>query len=172
MKLQLLYRTTCLTVYYDQYNEWLFLDWEGDLTLLLVQEACTALATCFLHRSYSRVLNSNEQVTGIHWDVTKWLITDFMPHLALAGIEYVAWIHSTSLRGQHMVQTVLDWLASPRLNAFSNAADAVTWLQQLQPSQQYASAQPRSPANQARLTREVKALLLRINDKQQKRQQA
>ena len=86
MQLQLLHQTTCLTIYYDQCNDWLYLEWEGELTLLLVQEACDALATCVLRRPYARVLNSNEQVTGITWDVAAWLATDFLPHLPLAGV--------------------------------------------------------------------------------------
>jgi hypothetical protein len=169
MQLQLLQRTTCLTVYYDRWNEWLFLDWEGELTLPLIQEAFAALGTCFLHQTYPRVLNSNEQVTGVHWNVTAWLITTILPRFTLVGIEYVAWIHSNSLRGQHMVQTVLNWLASPRLNAFAHTVDAVTWLQQVKPPQQDVDP-PRSVASQVELVQEVKTLLLHLETKRRKLQ--
>jgi hypothetical protein len=170
MQLQLLHHTTCLSIYYDQCNDWLFLNWEGELTLPLVQEACVALATCVLQRPYTRVLNSNEQVTSISWDVAAWLVTDFLPHVVLAGVEHVAWVYSTSLRGQHLVQTILSWLPGPPINAFDNIAEAVEWLQRFPPMNQ-GSIPTRSPANQAKLAQEVQALLQRLKDKQQKVQQ-
>jgi hypothetical protein len=165
MQLQLLHQTTCLTIYYDQCNEWLFLDWEGNLTLPLVQEACVALATCYLLRPYPRVLNSNEQVTSITWNVAVWLASDFLPHMALAGIEHVAWVYSTALRGQHVVQAILSWLPGPLIDAFDNVADAVAWLQRTQPKPS-GILPARLPAHQVKLAQEVEALLQRLQAKQ------
>lgn len=161
MQLQLLHQTTCLTTYYDQCNDWLFLDWEGELTLPLVQEACNALATCLLARPYARVLNSNEQVTGLVWNVAAWLVTDFLPYLPLAGVEQVAWVYSPMLRGQHLVHTVLRRLPGPAIDAFANVADAVAWLQRCQPTPQGRAAM-RSPATQAQLAQQVQAVQQRL----------
>jgi hypothetical protein len=157
MQLQLLHQTTCLTTYYDQCNDWLFLEWAGELTLPLVQEACNALATCVLARPYARVLNSNEQVEGVTWNVATWLGTDFLPHLALAGVERVAWVYSPSLRGQHMVHMILRQLPGPIIEAFNNVADAVSWLQRCQPTPQ-GLLTTRCPAAQTELARQVQAI--------------
>jgi hypothetical protein len=157
MQLQLLHQTTCLTTYYDQSNDWLFLDWEGEITLPLVQEACNALAACVLTRPYARVLNSNEQVTSIHWNVAAWLITDFLPHLTLAGIEQIAWIYSPLLRGQHIVRMMLSQLPAPPIDVFDNLADAVEWLQNFHPSPQ-GLIPTRTPATQAKLAEQVQAI--------------
>jgi hypothetical protein len=165
MQLQLLYQTTCLTAYYDQCNDWLFLDWEGELTLPLVQEACDELATCLLARPYARVLNSNEQVTGVTWNVAAWLVTDLLPYMALAGVEHVAWVYSPLVRGQHLVQTILGWLPGSLIEAFSHTAEAVAWLQRFRPTQQ-GLLPMRSAATQAKLAQQVQAVRQRVQAKQ------
>jgi len=157
MQLQLLHQTTCLTTYYDQCNDWLYLEWQGELTLLLVQEACTALAACVLTRPYARVLNSNEQVTNLTWDVAAWLATDFLPHLPLAGVERMAWVYAPLLRGQHIVHLLLRQIPAPLTDAFDNVADAVAWLERFRPAGQDA-APVRSPAQQAKLAQRVQAM--------------
>ena len=169
MQLHLLFRTPSLTAYHDLRNDWLFLDWEGDTTLATVQEACLALGNCLLHRPYAHILNSNEQVTGVSWSVAAWLATDFLPHMALAGIEHVAWVYSPTLRGQNMVQTVLNWLPGPLITTFSDVADAAAWLQQLPAKQPQAYPLPvRPPATQAKLATVVQELSQRIVAKQRK----
>jgi hypothetical protein len=157
MHLLLLEQTTALTLYYDQCNDWLYLEWQGALTLPLVQEACDALATCILQRPYARVLNSNEQVTGITWEVAAWLATDFLPHLPLAGVERVAWVYAPTLRGQHIVYLLLRQLPGPLIDAFDNVADAVTYLQRFRTTLP-GPIPVRPPAQQAELTQQVQAL--------------
>ena len=169
MHLHLLRQTTCLSAYYDLRNDWLYLDWEGELTLPVVQQACLELAACYLQRPYSRILNSNEQVTGVSWSVAAWLATEFLPHMTLAGIKHVAWIYSPSLRGHNMVHTVLSWLPGSLITTFDNVADAVTWLQQTCTEQQRSYLLPkRSPDIQAKLSLEVRALNQRVAAQQHK----
>jgi hypothetical protein len=151
MRLHLLSETTCLSIYYDSLNEWLFLDWEGELKLSDVQNACLEIARCFLHRPYARVLNSNAQVTGVSWSVAAWLVSDFLPHLSLAGITQVAWVCSTSLRGRYVVQTVLNWLPGPAITSFDDLDAAITWLQHTRPEGPLESAPRHLPATQAKL---------------------
>lgn len=163
MKLHLLFRTTCLTAHYDLANDWLYLDWEGDLTLPVVQEACLALASCYLRRPYSHVLNSNEQVTSVSWSVAMWLATDFLPYMTLAGIEHVAWVAAPSLWGHNLVHKVLSLLPGSPLTTFDDVADAVTWLQHTRTGQDTRYLLPmRAPATQARLVQEVQALQQRL----------
>lgn len=173
MNLHLLRQTTCLTAYYDLRNDWLYLDWQGELTLPAVQQACLALADCYLQRPYSHILNSNEQVTGVSWSVAAWLATDFLPHMTLAGIEHVAWIYSPVLPGHNMVHTVLNWLPGSLITTFHDMADAVAWLQHTRAGQQCDYLLPkRPPATQASLAREVQALHGRLAAQRRKLQRA
>lgn len=152
MQLHLLGTTPCLTIYYDSQNDWLFLDWQGDLTLVLVQEACVEVGNCLLERPYRRVLNSNAQVTDVSLSVAAWLVTEFMPHSKLAGIEHLAWVGSPSLRGRSVVQTVVSWLAQASIDIFHDLDEAVGWLQHLGPPTMPEDSLPqRLPADQAKL---------------------
>ncbi|MGI4886217.1 MAG: hypothetical protein ACRYFR_14775 [Janthinobacterium lividum] len=162
MRLQLLRETNCISIYYDSLNEWLFLDWEGELTLPAVQAACLEVAYCFLPRPYARVLNSNAQVTGMSWSVAAWLAAEFLPHLALAGITQVAWVYSPSLRGRSVVQTVLSWLPGPVVSSFDDLDGAVTWLQHTRPGRAAGPPLPRLPAAQAKLEGVVQGLYQKV----------
>jgi len=159
MQLHLLSTTGCLAIHYDSSNDWLFLDWQGEVTLPDVQEACVALARCYLLRPYPRVLNSNAQLTGVNWKVASWLVTDFLLHMPVAGVEHVAWVCSPSLRGRHVVQTVVNWLPGPILNVFDDVEAAVNWLKHTRSAHPQGFILPqRPPATQAKLAQVVQAL--------------
>ncbi|MGI4862973.1 MAG: hypothetical protein ACRYFZ_03565 [Janthinobacterium lividum] len=173
MNLHLLCQTTCLTAYYDPSNDWLYLDWHGEGTLPAVQEACLALADCYLRRPYSHILNNNERVTGVSWSVAAWLATDFLHLMSLAGIEHVAWIASPALPGLTMVQSVLNWLPTSLITSFHDLADAVDWLQHTRAGQPRRVGLPRRmPDVQAKLVLEVQRLNERVVAKQGKLQPA
>lgn len=158
MRLQLLDRHPCLAIYYDSLNDWLFLDWEGPLALPAVQTACLAVARCYLPRPYARVLNSNAQVTGVHWSVAVWLAQEFLPHLALAGAAHVAWVHSLSLPGRSMVQTVINWLPGPAITCFGDVEEAVAWLAHIPSAPVRGGTPPRTAGHQAQFEQVVHEL--------------
>jgi len=159
MHLHLLRQSACLSIYYDSHNDWLYLDWKGELTLTAVQVACAELGACFLHRPYARVLNSNLQVTNVHWAVAAWLACEFLPHVKLAGIEHIAWICSPSLRGRNMVQTVMNWLPQLTVTLFDDMDEAVYSLQKLRPQAATGYILPQRPAaTQATLAQVVQVL--------------
>ena len=58
-------------IYFDTSNNWLFIDWAGNLTLSQVQHTCLAIVRCYQYHAYPRVLNSNAQVTSIALDVAE-----------------------------------------------------------------------------------------------------
>jgi hypothetical protein len=61
--------TSHVEVSFDTCNNWLYIEWEGDLTLEVVQQACLEIARCYAQHAYARALNSNAQVTSITPDV-------------------------------------------------------------------------------------------------------
>jgi hypothetical protein len=169
MQLHLLRTTSCLSIYYDSCHNWLFLDWAGELTLPAVQEACVAVAQCYLQRTYPRVLNSNLQITGISWNVATWLGTEFLPYMKVGGVEHVAWISAPSLLGRHLTQTVLKQVPGFVLNVFDNADEAISWLQQTPSTQLPGYILPlRQPDTQARLAHGVQVLKQEVQQLPQK----
>jgi hypothetical protein len=130
MQLQLLVTTACLAIYYDSRYNGLHLEWKGDLSLPAMQEACVAVAQCYRPRPYARVLHSNLQVTAVGERVGSWLEAEFLPYLALVGVEQVAWVSAPFLAGRHQVQTVVNRHPTLVINLFYTAEEAAAWLQQ------------------------------------------
>ncbi|NML64341.1 STAS/SEC14 domain-containing protein [Hymenobacter sp. RP-2-7] len=156
MHLHLLCCVPQVSIYHDTWNDWLYIEWEGEITLPVAQRACAELARCTLTRPYARVLNNNTSLTGVGLEVGAWLAFHFMPHLPLAGVRHMAWVCSPELAGLTLIKTVMNWL--PRLEAtiFTDVEDAVSWLIQRRDSLHQPAA--RTPAAQAKLQDVLAAL--------------
>ncbi|MFD1470090.1 hypothetical protein ACFQ48_17815 [Hymenobacter caeli] len=128
MNPQLLQETPNVSIYLDCTNQWLFVDWRGDLTLTLVQDSCLAVARHFLHSPHTRVLNSNTGVTSMDHNVPAWLAKEFLPYLRLAGIKHVAWVYSPNLRVKCYTDAALYTLDAPVVNLFDDLESACAWL--------------------------------------------
>ncbi|MGI4865404.1 MAG: hypothetical protein ACRYFZ_15890 [Janthinobacterium lividum] len=133
MKLKHLCSARCAEVYFDQENEWIFVDWAGELTLHAVQHTCLGIARCFLDHYYPRVLNSNAQVTSVSWDVPQWLGSAFLPALRLTGVEQMAWVVPAALRARNRVLDTVNLVHHIAIDLFEDVESAVTWLQQTAP---------------------------------------
>jgi len=159
MNLRLLCAAPQVDIYFDSFNDWIFIDWTGELTLPVVQNACVHIAHCFLQHPYPRVLNNNTYVTGLSWSIAPWLIRDFLPHLRLAGVKQLAWVCSPSLPGLSMVQTAVTWLPQLAIGVFGDVADGASWLERSRQVDGLMYPYPaRSAATQAALAWEVQEL--------------
>jgi len=85
-------------------------------------------AHCFLTQNCSRILNDNTNVTSITPDVGIWLATEYLPHIAAAGVEHMAWVHSSNIDTQSCTDVALYNLLSPVIALFNDLASAYTWL--------------------------------------------
>lgn len=134
MNLQHLCSATHAEVYLDRANNWVFVDWQGELTLLAVQHTCLSIARCFLAHYYPRVLNSNEQVTSVSCEVASWLASEFLPALTLIGVEQMAWVAPPALRARNNVLNTLNLFPHIAISLFDDVEAAVAWLQQTAPA--------------------------------------
>lgn len=133
MKLEHLCSAQCAEVYFDLDNEWVFVDWVGELTLAAVQHTCLGIAHCFLDRYFPRVLNSNAHVTAVSWEVAQWLSSEYLPALRLTGVEQMAWVVPPHLRARNHVLTTVNLFPHVAIDLFNDVESAVTWLQQTAP---------------------------------------
>ena len=152
MALELLRSSSHVHIYYDTSNDWLFVDWQGDLDVSAAQLACLELAYTCLHRPYRRVLVSTIQVTGVAWDVPAWLAKEFMPYLALAGVEQLACVSGNSTRGRDVVQDLVNRMPPLPIIVFDDLEMAVDWLQRTRPTRGATAGVPsRLPATETKL---------------------
>jgi hypothetical protein len=159
MQPQLLGATSCLSIYYDSVHNYLFLNWAGELTLPAVQEACVAVAQCYLTSTYSRVVTSNLQVTEVGGNIGAWLSAEFLPYLAVVGVKQLAWVSAPSIASRNQAQTVVNRVPNLALTLFDNTEEAIAWLQQTRSTQPEGyRLLPRQPATQVRLAQGVQVL--------------
>lgn len=133
MNLHHLCSARCAEVYIDKSNDWLFIDWVGELTLDAVQHTSLGIARCFLDHYYPRVLNSNAQVTRVGAEVPQWLASEFLPALTLTGVEQLAWVVPHELRARIGILDTVNLFPHVAISLFDDVATAVAWLQQTAP---------------------------------------
>lgn len=156
MTLELLRFSTHIHIYYDSFNDWLFVDWQGDVDVSAAQLACLELAYACLHRPYRRVLVSTVQVTGVGWEVPAWLANEFLPYLALAGVEQLACVSGRTARGRDVLQDLMNRLPPLPITVFDDLEMAVDWLQRTRPTRGTATGWPsRLPAAETKLHQAV-----------------
>lgn len=128
MSLLLLAETPSLSLYEDAENGWLYIDWQGHLTLPVVQQSCLLISQYFLQRSYTKALNDNTNVVGMDAEVSAWLSKAFLPYTVLGGIQFIAWVYSPSISTQIHTDVALANLDAPVVALFSDTASACSWL--------------------------------------------
>lgn len=156
MNLTFLCAAPHVTIYFDSWNNWLYVEWEGALTLPAVQYACLELAECFVKHAYPRVLNNDSQITSLPWEAAPWLAKHFFPHLKQAGIQQLAWVHAPIVWGLGHTTQLLQHLSHLNISLFADMEEATTWLQQANPA--YAGGHvplPRPLAAQTQLAQTV-----------------
>ena len=134
MNLQHLCSAPHVTVYFDSWNNWLYIEWEGALTLPAVQYACLEVAQCFVQHAYPRVINNDSQITSLPLETASWLGKHFFPYLKQAGIEQLAWVHGCTVRGFGHASQVLQQLPHLEVGLFSDMEEATRWLAQTNPA--------------------------------------
>jgi hypothetical protein len=158
MDLHLLQKTTNVSIYDDADNDWLFIDWRGELTLPLVQESCLVIAECFLARPYSRILNSNQNVTDFTLNVPVWLHQEYIPLLSHTGIEYLAWVYAPNMLLKPFIDKLVSKIEVPVVNLFDDVESAASWLQHTRFHYRHDIAQQRAETQRNALEHLVEAL--------------
>jgi len=162
MHLKHLCSAQCAQVYYDTTNDWVFVNWAGELTLDAVQHTCLGIARCFLDHYYPRVLNSNAQVTHVGHDVAQWLSSEYLPALRLTGVEQMAWVVPEGLRARNRILDTVNLFPHIAINLFDDVESAVTWLQQTALPHTGYSPRGRSYADELKLRSIVEAFAQRL----------
>lgn len=117
-----------VSAYYDATNDWLYLDWHGELDLNLLRKNCLQIVLCLVAKRYKRILNDNTNLTKATADVVPWLATELLPYMKLVGIEYMAWVLSPNLDVQNEAEAAIEELTKPVVALFDDMASAYEWL--------------------------------------------
>jgi len=164
MNLQHLCSVLSAEIYLDKTNNWVFVDWAGELTLHSVHHTCLGIARCFLDYYCPRVLNSNAQVTSASLDVSQWLASEFLPAMTLTGVEQMAWVVPPGIRSRNNTLTTVKLFPHTAISLFEDVEAAVAWLQQTAPFPRRDGRVPqgRCYADELKLRRLIDAFALRL----------
>ncbi|OUJ74220.1 hypothetical protein [Hymenobacter crusticola] len=140
MSLSTLIESDPLIISYDEENQWLYADWQGELGNTQIKEGVERLLTCLQQTPCRKILNDNSNVIGATWYFSEWVAQDAMPRLAEAGLQYIAWVLSPSLECRLYADQAVGLTKTPLAAVFDELIGAHQWLrycEQWFPAQRY-----------------------------------
>ncbi len=135
MKQNYIYEEEHLTVSYDEDNGWLYNNWIGFQSDVLIKKGGEAILNALKSKKCSRVLNDNREVTGAWPGSVEWASKEWTPKMIEAGLEYFAWIYPEKMISQmsatRMVKQTKDE-EMEKFQFFSNLEEAMNWLKKVE----------------------------------------
>ena len=117
-----------LTVETDYENRWIFTDWQGYLTADNIKTGAQAYVDALAKAGFSCVLNDTRSVRG-PWDHSmEWVLNEWAPNAAQAGLRHFALISTPETLADGSAATFYAHLTAFEAHVFDNMADARNWL--------------------------------------------
>ena len=121
-----------ITIETDPRNHWIAVDWMGYLTAESIKAGARAYTEALARSGYNCVLNDTRKVLG-PWDHSMdWVINEWAPNAATAGVEYFALIATPESLADSSASNFYALLKSFKARVFGNETDAAAWLRQYQ----------------------------------------
>ncbi|MHA6248401.1 STAS/SEC14 domain-containing protein [Pontibacter sp. CAU 1760] len=119
-----------LTVEVDKANRWVHTNWMGYLTEENIKAGALAYAKVVQENGLSCVLNDTRQVVG-GWDHSlDWVINEWAPQAARAGIKKFALITNPSSFAETSASAFYENLKAFEVQIFHTVGEAQNWLRQ------------------------------------------
>ena len=117
-----------ITIETNTENRWIFVDWQGYLTADNIKEGARAYTAALARSGFSCVLNDTRSVRG-PWDHSMdWVINEWAPNAARAGLRHFAMISTPETLADGSAANFYAQLTAFRGEVFDNMADARQWL--------------------------------------------
>jgi hypothetical protein len=117
-----------LTIETDWDNQWIHVTWQGYLTAANIQEGARAYTAALAKAGFSCVLNDTRLVRG-PWDHSMdWVINEWAPNAAQAGLRYFAMITSPQTLAESSAATFYAQLTAFQAQVFDSLSAAQQWL--------------------------------------------
>lgn len=119
-----------LTIETDDENRWVFTDWQGYLTADNIKVGAKAYTDALAQSGFSCVLNDTRSVRG-PWDHSMdWVINEWAPNAAKAGLRHFAMISTPETLADGSAATFYGQLTAFEGQVFNNLTDARNWLRE------------------------------------------
>ena len=119
---------TYLTIETDEANRWIFVNWQGYLTADSIKEGAKAYTAALAASGFACVLNDTRDVRG-PWDHSMdWVINEWAPNAAAAGLQYFALISTPETLADGSAANFYAQLTAFHADVFNNPDEARQWL--------------------------------------------
>lgn len=120
-----------LTIETDHENRWIAVNWQGYLTASNIQDGARAYTAALARAGFSCVLNDTREVRG-PWDHSmEWVVNEWAPSAAAAGLRHFAMITTPASLAEGSAAAFYDQLKSFQARVFDNPEDARRWLRSI-----------------------------------------
>lgn len=117
-----------ITIDTDHENRWVAVDWVGYLTAESIKAGARAYTEALGVSGYHCVLNDTRKVLG-PWDHSMdWVINEWAPNAAAAGLRYFAMIATPDSMADASAANFYAQLTAFQARVFSNEVEAAAWL--------------------------------------------
>ena len=132
MAQRILYDVPTLTISFDYVDEWLYLDWHGDLNDETAMAGALKLLELLQLERCTKVLNDNARITGLWADAARWGSDVFFPQLYAAGCRHFAWVYSPERYSQLSAELALEQTSAGIIfMPFHDLITAARWLRSM-----------------------------------------
>jgi len=129
---RILYDVPTLTISYNYADDWLYLDWHGNLDDETVMAGAPKVLELLQQERCAKVLNDNTRVTGLWANAAQWGSDVFFPQLHAAGCRYFSWVHSPERYSQLSAELAVQQTAAGiTFMTFHDLAPAAAWLRSM-----------------------------------------
>jgi len=119
-----------LTIDVDNRNKWIHVNWMGYLTEENIKTGAQAYTNALAEAGYKCVLNDTRLIVG-GWDHSlEWVLNDWAPRAARAGLKYFAMITTPETFAESTASNFYAKLKSFQSNVFDDKSKAEGWLRQ------------------------------------------
>lgn len=117
-----------LTINKDWENRWIVTEWQGYLTAENIRAGTRAYTAALNKAGFSCILNDKRAVRG-PWDHSmEWVVNEWAPDAAQAGLEHFALVSTPDTLADGSAATFYAQLTAFNAAVFHNLADARAWL--------------------------------------------
>jgi len=124
----LLWAKTNIQIYYDEEDQWLYVNWLGFQTVESVMIGCEKMLKLMKENDCGKILNDNTYVEGMWSGAARWGAYNWFPRMRENGLEWFAWIYAHSTLSKLSTDKTLSLMEPDYIRTFYDLEEAKTWL--------------------------------------------
>ncbi|RSK29612.1 SpoIIAA family protein [Hymenobacter metallilatus] len=110
--------TPSLTIRFEPQENWLWVHWRGAHDAASVFQDCNRLLECAQQCGCTKILNDSSEAYGEWWQAAEWIGQEFLPQLASAGVQAVAWVNAMDWPSRHAVASTMQYARGLTIRTF------------------------------------------------------